>query len=136
VSTSETLAVLDTLFAAAAAVCLIAGHRAIRRRDITRHRNCMLGAFAGSAAFLGLFVVRFVTFGFRYQGRGAARVVYYVLLFAHEPLAVISVPLACATLVLGLRRSRFHVEMAKPTLVIWLISCATGAVLFLFLHTV
>jgi putative membrane protein len=134
VTTSELLAFLDTVFAVSAAVCLVRGYRAIKRRAIERHRAFMVAAFVFSAAFLVLFVIRFVTFGFRYGGTGVARGIYYGLLFAHEPIAVLSVPLACVTLGLGLRRSPSHAEIARPTLVMWLVSCATGAILFLFIH--
>ena len=131
---SEALAAADSAFVVGTLLSLARGYAAIKRREIERHRARMLTAFACSAAFLVLFVVRFVTFGFRFDGGGVARGVYYGLLFAHEPIAVLTVPLALATLVLGLRRSRLHVEVARPTLVLWSISCATGILLFLFVY--
>jgi putative membrane protein len=134
VTASELLAFLDTVFAVSSAVCLVRGYKAIKARAIERHRAFMLAAFGFSAAFLVLFVIRFVTYGFRYGGTGVARGIYYGLLFAHEPIAVLSVPLACVTLAMGLRRAAAHAEIARPTLVLWLISCGTGAILFLFIH--
>jgi putative membrane protein len=136
VTTNEALATVNMLLSAATAVLLLAGRAAIRRhRAITRHRNLMIGAFACSAAFMVLFVTRFVVYGFRpYSGQGAARVAHYVMLFAHEPIAVISVPLAIVTLVLGLARSKLHSELSRPTLVIWLISSLTGVLLYVQLY--
>jgi putative membrane protein len=135
VTTAEALAAADTAFVVGTALSLHAGYRAIRRRAIERHRNYMLTAFACSAAFLILFVIRFATYGFRFEGGGEiAHGIYYALLFAHEPIAVISVPLALTTVALGLKRSRFHREVARPTLVLWSISCATGIVLFLYVY--
>lgn len=131
---SELLAAADSAMVAGTAVALVGGYRAIRRREIERHRRRMLIAFGCSAGFLILFVVRFVRYGFRFTEGGVARGIYYGLLFAHEPLAVISVPMVLVTLVLGLRRSKFHREVARPTLVIWSISCATGLVLFLYVY--
>ncbi len=131
---SEALAAADSAFVVATLVALASGYAAIKKREIDRHRARMLTAFGCSAAFLTLFVVRFVTYGFRFDGSGVARGVYYALLFAHEPIAVLTVPLALATLVLGLRRSKLHIEVARPTLVLWSISCATGIVLFLFVY--
>ncbi len=136
-TTGSALALGDALLSAGAIVCLVLGYRAIRRREIERHRALMLGAFACSAAFAVTFVYRFVVFGFAAKpAAGAARVVYYVLMFAHEPIAVLSVPMATVTLILGLRRARAHRELARPSLVIWLISATTGVVLFLFLYVI
>jgi uncharacterized membrane protein YozB (DUF420 family) len=132
---ASSLALVNGVLSAAALVCLVAGYRAIRRRAIARHRNLMIAAFACSAAFLVVFTLRFVTFGFRpFPGTGAWRGVYYALLFTHEPIAVISVPLGIVTLGLGLARARAHKEVARPTVRIWGISAATGVLLYLLLY--
>jgi putative membrane protein len=129
------LALADAALSAATVLLLVAGYWAIRRRDIRRHRSCMLGAFACSAAFMVLFVIRFVTFGFRpFQGQGGWRAAYYVVLFAHEPIAVLSVPLAVVTLALGLSRARSHRELARPTALLWGISAVTGTWLYVMLY--
>jgi hypothetical protein len=62
---------------------------------------------------------------------GAWRGVYYGLLFNHEPIAVISVPLGMG---LGVARARAHKEVARPTVRIWGISGATGVLLYLLLY--
>lgn len=132
----ELLALIDAALIAGTIVFATRGYRAIRRRDISRHRNLMLGAFACSAAFLILFVFRFVTFGFReFTATGGWKVLYYVVLFAHEPIAVLSIPLVLVTLVLGLRRSSAHSEVARPTLVVWLVSSMTGVLLYVVLYS-
>jgi putative membrane protein len=129
------LAFANALLSAATAVCLVFGRRAILARRIEAHRNLMIGAFVASAAFLALFVARFVLFGFRaFPGTGAWRGLYYTVMFAHEPIAVLSVPLAIVTLVLGLRRSKVHIELARPTLVVWLVSTVTGVLMFVLLY--
>lgn len=134
---AEALATTNMLLSAATAAFLVAGRRAIRRRAIITHRNRMIAAFACSAAFLLLFVIRFVVFGFQpFAGGGVWRVIYYVVLFAHEPIAVISVPLAVVTFLLGLTRSSFHTELAGATLVIWLVSAVTGVLLYVQLYIV
>ena len=129
------LAAADTLLAVASIACMVAGYRAIRRRDIERHRAFMLAAAATSAAFMILFVTRFVVFGFApYGGSGAGKVVYYVVLLIHEPLAVINIPLVLVALVLGLRRSSAHPEVARPAFFIWLAAASTGVLLFVLLY--
>jgi putative membrane protein len=133
----EALATANMLLSVATVIFLIAGWRAIRRRAIGTHRNRMLAAFACSAAFLILFGYRFVVYGFHpFAGHGAWRVVYYVVLFAHEPIAVITVPLAITAVALGLRRSKLHGEVARPTLVLWLISAITGVLVYILLYIV
>ena len=133
----ELLATIDAALILGTIVCAIRGYRAIRRRELTRHRDLMLAAFGFSAAFMILFVIRFVSFGFGdFTSQGGWRVLYYVVLFGHEPIAVLSVPLVLVTLVLGLRRSPAHVEVARPTLVLWLISAITGVLLYLVLYAV
>ncbi|HEY8145276.1 MAG TPA: DUF420 domain-containing protein [Kofleriaceae bacterium] len=131
------LAAADTLLATASIACMVAGYRAIRRRDIERHRGLMLAAAATSAAFMVLFVTRFATFGFApYDGGGAGKVVYYIVLLVHEPLAVINIPLVLVALVLGLRRSSAHPEVARPALLIWLVAASTGVLLFVLLYLI
>jgi putative membrane protein len=138
VSLAGSLALANAVLSVATIVFAALAYRAIRRRrDITRHRNFMLAAVGCSAGFLALFVYRFVVFGFApYDGGGAGKVVYYIVLFAHEPIAVISVPLVLTAMVLGLRRSVSHVEIARTALVIWMVSALTGVALYAMLYIV
>jgi putative membrane protein len=129
------LAALDAALTSVSLVCLLAGVRAIRRKDVQRHRRLMVTAFAGSAAFMILFVVRFATFGFgEFQGTGVVRGVYVAVSMSHEPLGVINVPLAIATLVTGLtRRYAIHRDLAKMTYPLWLYVATTGVAIYVLL---
>jgi hypothetical protein len=63
------------------------------------------------------------------------RVVYTVLLFSHEPLAVINIPLVVAALVLGLRRAdASHRGVAPFAFWIWGYVLVTGIVLYAVLY--
>jgi len=129
------LATADTLLAVASIAFMVAGYRAIRARRIERHRALMLAAAASSAAFMILFVSRFAYFGFHpFAGAAAWRGVYYGLLFLHEPLAVINIPLVLVALVLGLRRASAHREVARPALVVWLIAASSGVLVYAMLY--
>jgi putative membrane protein len=131
------LAAVNAALSLATIALLLSGWRAIRRRDIASHRARMIGAFGCSAGFLAVFAYRFVVYGFQPLAAGGAwRGVYYTMLFAHEPIAVISVPMGVITVVSGLRRSRFHTELARPTLWIWLVSAVTGVLLYTLLYWV
>ena len=130
-----TLAAADTLLAIASIALMLAGYRAIRARRIERHRAFMLGAAASSAAFMILFVTRFAWFGFHpFAGAGMWKGVYYGLLFLHEPLAVVNIPLVLVSLVLGLRRSSAHPEVARPALVVWLTAASSGVLVYAMLY--
>lgn len=130
------LALADTLMSATSLALMTAGFAAIRKKRTRRHRDLMLAAAAASFAFLILFVIRFAAFGFReYHGTGAARVFYRVLFFAHEPLAVLNIPLVLGALALGLSRAvAAHKDVAKLALPVWMFVSATGIVLYVVLY--
>ena len=130
------LASCDATCSALSLGCALAGYRAIRRKHVERHRALMLMAVAASTGFLVLFVIRFATFGFAPYGHGGVTgVAYRALLYSHEPLAVINIPLVVAAAVLGLRRSvRAHREVAPIALWIWLYVLVTGLLLFAVLY--
>jgi putative membrane protein len=132
---NDTLALVDAGLGSVAAVCMLAGWRAIKRRAIERHRNFMLGAGAASALFLGIFMLRFVRFGFRrFGGQGALRAVYTAVFLSHEPLAVVNVPLVLAAAILALTgRYRAHREVALWAFPIWLYVALSGVTLHLLL---
>jgi putative membrane protein len=128
------LAFANAAFVSISAVCMVLGYLAIRRKQITRHRNFMIAAFVSSAAFMVLFVARFVKFG-RQPFHGSATVAYNVLFFSHEPLAVVSLPLVLSALILGLRRmDHTHRDVAQFALPIWLYAAVSGIALYVLLY--
>jgi uncharacterized membrane protein YozB (DUF420 family) len=108
----------------------------IRRRQIARHRACMLAAFATSALFLTSYLVYHAEVGsVPYQGQGPIRTVYYVILLTHIVLAAAILPLALITLSRALA-ARFdrHRAIARWTLPIWLYVSVTGVVIYAMLY--
>jgi putative membrane protein len=136
VDRNATLAACNVVASVVSLGFAIAGLRAIRRKRIRAHRNCMVVAVAASFVFLVLFVVRFATYGFApFAGDGAADVIYTIVLYTHEPLAVVNIPLVLAALVLGLRRAdRAHREVAPVAFWIWVYVLASGIALYLLLY--
>lgn len=121
---------------ALATVFLVLGYIFIRRGDQQAHKRCMLAALATSVVFLATYVVYHYYAGSRpFTGQGWIRVVYFIVLCTHVPLAAIIVPLALITVVRGLRNDfARHVRIAKWTFPLWLYVSVTGVVVYLMLY--
>lgn len=119
-----------------AAALLTVGYVLIRRGRVTAHRNCMVAAFVVSTLFLTCYVVYHAhELSKPYTGTGPLRVVYFVVLWTHIPLAGLIVPLALVTLYRAFR-GQFdrHRRIARWTLPLWLYVSVTGVVIYLMLY--
>ncbi|HEU5251626.1 MAG TPA: DUF420 domain-containing protein [Thermoanaerobaculia bacterium] len=127
---------LNASLNALSAAFLLVAFRAIRRREIERHRRWMLTAAATSALFLVSYLVYHARVGsVRFAGAGAARTVYFTILGTHTLLAIAVLPLVLRTLYLGLkRRDDRHRRIAKWTFPIWLYVSVTGVVVYVMLY--
>jgi putative membrane protein len=136
VSLGTILPPLNAALNAGSALFLLAGWRAIRRGDRERHRRRMLSAFACSALFLVSYLTRVALTGtHRFPGGGALRAAYLAILASHTLLAVVCLPLAITTLVLGLRaRFDLHPRVARFTLPVWLYVSVTGVLVYVLLY--
>ena len=117
-------------------VFLTTGWVFIRRRQIERHRLCMLSALATSVLFLTSYLVYHAKVGsVPFPGQGAVRTIYFTILITHVILAATIVPLALVTLSRALaRRFDRHRRIARWTLPIWLYVSVTGVVIYLMLY--
>jgi putative membrane protein len=120
-----------------ATVLLITAYVLIKRGHRDAHKKAMLGAIAVSAAFLTSYVVYHYNIGGpkQFAGEGAIRIVYYVILATHVPLAMLVLPFALITATRGLR-SQFdkHVRIARWTFPLWLYVSVTGVLIYLMLY--
>ena len=121
---------------ASAAVAMLAGFAAIRRRRIAVHRACMLTAVGLSAVFLVSYLTYHAHVGSRpYGGSGWSRTVYFAILLSHTVLAVAIVPLVSTTLYRALRAQFVrHARLARVTFPIWLYVSVTGVVVYWMLY--
>lgn len=135
--TTFALATLNALLNTTSAACALLGWRAIRRKDVARHKRLMLCAFAASCLFLASYVTRIMLFGdMRFAGQGPIRVLYFGVLISHVALALVTAPLVVTTLILGLRgRFAVHKRFARVTLPIWIYVSGTGVAVYLFLFS-
>lgn len=135
---AERLPALNACLNALAAVLLLTGFVAIKRRAVDLHRRCMLAAFATSIAFLASYLAHkaIVRVHTPFPGDGAARLVYRAILLTHTVLAAAVVPLAIVTLRAGLRRQlERHRRLARVTFPIWLYVSITGVVIWWMLYS-
>jgi putative membrane protein len=132
------LPTLNAALNATAALLLLCGFIAIRRRRKELHRRCMLAALATSALFLVSYVVHkaIVAIHTPFPGAGHARTVYFVILISHTLLAITVVPLALRV-VHHARRERWeqHRRLARITFPIWLYVSITGVVIWWMLYS-
>lgn len=118
------------------ALLLLVGLRFILRREVQRHRRCMLGAVSASALFLVLYVIRFSLTGTHvFPGPDSVRPYYLAILFSHMVLAVAVVPMVIRLLYLaGRERFEAHRALARWTLPVWLYVSVTGLAVYLLLY--
>ncbi|MDE2795529.1 MAG: DUF420 domain-containing protein [Gemmatimonadota bacterium] len=132
----EALAAVNAGLNLTSTVLLLAGVRHIRRRQIRKHRRCMIGAVTASALFLALYLLRFSLTGTHaFEGPELVRRIYLAILFSHMVLAAAVVPLVLRLLYL-LRRRKFkaHGRLARWTLPVWLYVSVTGLFVYFMLY--
>ena len=130
------LPALNATLNALATVLLSAGYLFIRRRQIERHRFCMIGAFSVSCLFLASYLVYHYHVGsVPFTKHGWIRPVYFTILITHVVLAAAIVPLALVTLSRALNE-RFdrHRAIARWTLPLWLYVSVTGVIIYWMLY--
>lgn len=130
------MASINALINAASAVVIVRARRAIAAKDAPGHRQLMIAATILQAVFLAIYLTKSALFGTTaFEGDGAIRLVYLVLLALHTVAATLGAPLVLVTLVLGLRhryaRHRVYARWAYP---LWLFVSVTGPLTYLMLY--
>jgi len=122
-------------------VFLFAGFFFILRREVHKHRFCMLTA----SCFSGLFLICYVTyhslrtyyFGLgptKFTGTGLSRPIYFTILTSHTILAAAIAPFVVWTLFRALKgRFDMHRRMARLVFPIWAYVSVTGVVVYFML---
>jgi putative membrane protein len=117
-------------------VFLVMGYLFIRRRQVERHRFCMLSAFSLSTLFLVSYVIYHAMVGStRFTGQNWIRPIYFTILISHIILAALVLPLALTTFYRAWR-NKFaqHRQIARWTLPVWLYVSVSGVLLYLMLY--
>lgn len=127
---------------AVSSLFLLSGFYFILKRQIARHRFCMLGASTVSAIFLVGYVthhaIRTYYFGLgptRFNGEGIIRPIYFTILTSHTILAAVIGPFVIITLRRGLRGAYdSHRKIARLVFPIWLYVSVTGVIVYFLLY--
>lgn len=130
---------LNALLNSMSALFLVVGYFFIRRRQISAHRACMVGALASSTLFLISYLIyHFVFQGLtRFSGQGMIRAVYFFILMTHTVLAVVIVPFVLLTVFRAARGEYArHRRVARWALPMWLYVSVTGVVVYLLLYQI
>lgn len=130
------LPALNATLNATSAVVLGAGFYFIRRREIGKHRACMVSAFAVSTAFLISYLLYHYHHGATpFPGTGWARTGYFTILISHVALAFLVVPLALVTLYRAATgQFERHRRIAAVTFPIWMYVSVTGVIVYWILY--
>ncbi len=123
-------------------VLLVIGWVLIRRGHRDAHKKTMLAAFGTSILFLVVYLVyhgamvHYTGEGqVKFQGTGAIRTVYFVILISHVLLAMAVPVLAILTIRRGLKQQwESHRRIARITFPIWVYVSLTGVIIYLMLY--
>jgi putative membrane protein len=122
---------------ATAALLLLCGYIAVKRRAYRVHRYFMVSAFVASSLFLLCYLAYHYLHGdTKFQGVGPVRLVYFAILISHIVLSTAVVPLALTAFYFAWRR-RFasHAKVTRILWPIWMYVSVTGVVVFFFLRS-
>lgn len=121
---------------ALAAVFLIVALVYIKKKNITGHRNAIIGAMICSAIFLSSYVLyHFTTEETRFCQEGNIRYIYFFLLITHIVLSGTILPFIFLTFNRGLKMEiPRHRKMARWVYPLWLYVAISGPICYLMLR--
>jgi uncharacterized membrane protein YozB (DUF420 family) len=128
-------AVNATLNALSAALLLL-GFVLIKQGKREAHRACMLSALGTSALFLTCYLVyHFHHLTTRFTHPGWPKMVYYLILFTHIPLAVGVLPFILLAVWRALHGEyEKHKKLVRYVWPIWMYVSVTGVLVYLMLY--
>lgn len=129
---------LNASLNALSGILLVIAYVHIRGKRVELHRRFMLSACATSV----LFLISYVTYHSlrggvvtKFAGSGAVKMLYLTILGTHTVLAIVILPMAIASVTLGLKgRFAKHRAIARWTFPLWLYVSITGVLVYVFLY--
>lgn len=138
----DTLPLVNACLNGLAAVLLIAGYVAIKRKKIPAHKAFMIAAFGVSALFLACYLTYHIgrhrihgSSSQPFPGTGIWRPIYFSILIPHILLAIGMLPMIFLTFLRAFRGDfTRHRRIARWTLPIWIYVSVTGVLVYLMLY--
>ena len=117
-------------------IALLAGLLFIKLKKVHPHRAAMTVAFALGGLFLISYIIYHATNPANvFNGTGAARTVYLVLLISHIGLSLIVLPLVLRAMYYAVTKQfESHKSVVKFAYPIWLYVSVTGVIVYLMLY--
>ena len=118
------------------AVLLVVAIAAIKSRNVSLHKQAILGAMICSVIFLVCYVCYHITHEeTSFGGEGIVKTIYYFLLFTHIVCAAVSFPFILFTWIYGYTNQfARHRKFAKWVFPVWLYVAITGPVCYMMLR--
>ena len=125
-------ALINAVINSAVALLLIGALWAVKTGRYVAHKSMMLLAMILSILFLVSYIAHHLMAGeTSFGGQGAARTLYYIVLFTHIPLAGLILPFILFTAYRALISEwPAHKKLAKITWPIWLYVAITGVIVY------
>lgn len=133
---------LNAFLNGSSAILLLFGFYFILRKQVHRHRFCMIAACCVSAVFLASYLTHHALRTYysglgptKFTGEGLVRPVYFTILTSHTILATLITPFILVTLWRGLKEQfDRHKRLARFVYPVWLYVSVTGVVVYVMLY--
>ena len=134
--TTQDLPAVNASLNATATLFIIAGIYFIKKENKKAHAICMITALVVSAAFLTCYLIyHYSNLTTKFTHDGLPKLIYFIILFTHIPLAALSLPMIIMTVMPAIRR-KFdkHKRIARWTYPVWLYVSITGVLVYFMLY--
>ena len=117
------------------AVLLLAGLFAVKQKKYLLHKKIMLTAIVLSVLFLLSYIAHHLFAGeTKFGGEGMSKMIYYIILFSHIPLAAIILPFILFTAYRALTGDYDkHKKLVRITWPVWFYVAITGVAVYLMI---
>jgi len=116
-------------------VFLMLAFWAIKNKKVRLHENLMKTAIIFSVVFLVLYVAYHMTSNStKFEGEGAIKTVYFVILITHILLSVAVIPFVLITYIRAITNQvELHKKIARFTFPLWLYVAVSGVVVYVMI---
>ena len=134
--TVQDLPVVNATLNAIATCFIVSGIILIKKGNKRAHALCMITALIISAAFLTCYLIYHYSYPTtKFTHEGWPKIIYFIILFTHIPLAMLSLPMIILTVIPAIRRKfEKHKRFARWTYPVWLYVSVTGVLVYLMLY--